>query len=1131
MKRSLLSFVLVISFVICGRLAQPLPAVATGTSPSTTTLDLATTFQTSGQSMWGPGAATDISRDVNIVNLSWNPPEPLSIQPAQLLGASFGPQLTAASHGAIALTAHFHVNLGAVSISYPVRVHLTSPAAKSFRPGDTVTISSQWDKPDPNGWTCSADHGTSTCTNTNGASISIVTPQATFGLVGNFDFHVAATGSICFIVCTDPTSLFRLVGLPFDQIDAGPYGPVDIPLPFPAADGNVAFMTNPTIGVDRFNIPDNNDFGISGSVGGPLAKLDAAAGAGDGSVTAGGTVAPIDLNLDVISMLRAALDPLPVPPLAVDGSFSVAGHQGSFHAALLSVVEQLLLESTRNFTFSPNPQVSLQLPAGVNVAYAINDPAGNVIGSGEGNLLTFGADQSISFAFPRAMTSPLALAPTVTLNNLFSNTSATRLSLTPQDTSMLSIGLSFSDSNACVGFVCVPLPTFSAGPLLQNFVPAFSTNFDGIFDTNRTFSLDGFGSFSPVNDRGLPIVIVLDPKHPLTVTTSSATRLYGDPNPAFSGAISGFDPGDENSISATFGTAADPTSSVGNYPITIASINDPLGKMGNYYLVTNYGNLTVTPAPLQVVAADANRLYGGANPAFSGAITGIRNGDPISASYDAPGVNAASDVGTYPIVSTLIDPAGRLGNYAVSSSNGTLTVNPAPLTVTADNQSRPYGTPNPSLTATVSGFVNGETLTTSDVRGSAACTTSASQTSGVAGSPYSITCASGTLTSRHYTLASFQPGSLQIVPAPTQTILTTAPNPSLEGQPVSLRAQVASVAPQGLNPTNSGNVTFSDGATAMGSSVVDSTSAGLLTISTLTAGHHQLSVAYSGDSNYLPSQSSTITQGVRNNRIAVMSTRDGAAEIYLIKGNGSSPTRLTHDNGLDTQPALSPDGTRVVYVGVKSGGANLFIIQADGSGARQLTSGAAVDNSPSWSPDGTRIVFSTNRDGPLHLYTIAADGSAPMVRLTSDTANDTTPAWSPNGRAIAFTRAGTTGVQLYTIAPDGSGLSRLTNSLAIDTTPAWSPDGNRIAFTSTRQGLPAVYLMNADGTNVVRLTNDGAADATPSWAPDGSRLAFTTTLSGSVQVYTINPDGSGRTQITAAPGINALPSWTTPLVP
>src|SRR5207237_438802 len=133
-------------------------------------------------------------------------------------------------------------------------------------------------------------------------------------------------------------------------------------------------------------------------------------------------------------------------------------------------------------------------------------------------------------------------------------------------------------------------------------------------------------------------------------------------------------------------------------------------KLGNYVVTSNNGKLTINPAPLTVTAADAGRLYGDPNPSFTGAITGIKNSDNITATY-ASAATAASAIGNYPIVPTLNDPDGKLGNYSVTNTPAKLTVNPAPLTVTAADANRLYGDPNPAFTGTTTGIKNADNIT------------------------------------------------------------------------------------------------------------------------------------------------------------------------------------------------------------------------------------------------------------------------------------------------------------------------------------------------------------------------------------------------------------------------------------
>jgi hypothetical protein len=93
----------------------------------------------------------------------------------------------------------------------------------------------------------------------------------------------------------------------------------------------------------------------------------------------------------------------------------------------------------------------------------------------------------------------------------------------------------------------------------------------------------------------------------------------------------------------------------------------------DYYSVTNSVSLVVLQAPLSVVANDATRQYGLTNPVFTGVITGLQNGDNITAAYSCV-ANSASPSGTYPITANLVDPNNRLPDYQVSTNNGTLTI-------------------------------------------------------------------------------------------------------------------------------------------------------------------------------------------------------------------------------------------------------------------------------------------------------------------------------------------------------------------------------------------------------------------------------------------------------------------------
>ena len=196
----------------------------------------------------------------------------------------------------------------------------------------------------------------------------------------------------------------------------------------------------------------------------------------------------------------------------------------------------------------------------------------------------------------------------------------------------------------------------------------------------------------------------------LTVAVNPAAKVYGTANPAFSATISGFLDSDNASVvsgTPQLSTSAGAASSAGVYDVVGA-----LGTLSatNYSFSFTNGTLTVLPAPLTVIGNNATRLYGAANPPFTGTIAGLQNGDLISASFVAL-AGPTSPVGDYGITASLSGAASTMDNYTLSITLGTLQVLPAPLTITANNAARLYGATNPPFTGTITGVQNGDNVT------------------------------------------------------------------------------------------------------------------------------------------------------------------------------------------------------------------------------------------------------------------------------------------------------------------------------------------------------------------------------------------------------------------------------------
>src|SRR5207248_516461 len=119
------------------------------------------------------------------------------------------------------------------------------------------------------------------------------------------------------------------------------------------------------------------------------------------------------------------------------------------------------------------------------------------------------------------------------------------------------------------------------------------------------------------------------------------------------------------------------------YAIT-ATLSDPQSRLGNYRVTLNEGQLTVTKATLTVTPDNLSKTYGD-TAVLTSQISGQKNGDVFTATYASSGAAASADVGSYAITADTV-AGDQLANYDVVTNTGTLAVNPAALTVTADDK-------------------------------------------------------------------------------------------------------------------------------------------------------------------------------------------------------------------------------------------------------------------------------------------------------------------------------------------------------------------------------------------------------------------------------------------------------------
>jgi hypothetical protein len=449
-----------------------------------------------------------------------------------------------------------------------------------------------------------------------------------------------------------------------------------------------------------------------------------------------------------------------LPPIAV---WQVMGNATSLTIKVLRLVPQMSWPSPSDIVYG-TALSSSQLDATaswnsspVSGSFIYNPPLGTVLQSG--------SNQTLSVTF---MPSDTATYINVTTNVVI-NVLKAPLGVTANNQSktygqnFTFAGTEFVPSGLVNGDTVTSVSLASAGAVSN--APVSGSPY--AITINNALGDAGLTNYIITYTNGLLTVN----KAPLGITANNRLKTYGQ-TVIFAGTE--FTPsGLQNSEtvgSITLTSAgAGGTASVAGSPYSIVPSAATGGTFapGNYAITYTNGTLMVGPAPLGITANTRIKTYG-QNVAFAGTefvSSPLQNAETIgTVTLTSAGAisNAPVSGSPYSIVpSAATGGTFTPGNYAIVYTNGTLTVNRAGLTVTANNAARTYGAANPAFSVSYSGFVNNETV--SVVSGVPGFSTPATVTSGIGG--YAITPLLGTLTAANYSFGPFNNGTLTINPA------------------------------------------------------------------------------------------------------------------------------------------------------------------------------------------------------------------------------------------------------------------------------------------------------------------------------------------------------------------------------
>jgi len=219
-----------------------------------------------------------------------------------------------------------------------------------------------------------------------------------------------------------------------------------------------------------------------------------------------------------------------------------------------------------------------------------------------------------------------------------------------------------------------------------------------------------------------------------------------------------------------------------------------------------------------------------------------------------------------------------------------------------------------------------------------------------------------------------------------------------------------------------------------------------------------------------------------------------AGDLWSVPRDGGDAVRLTSGTGNETDPAFSPDGTRIAFTGEYDGNVDVFVVAASGGVPKRLTWHPAADRVLGWTPDGKRIIFGSARTAYSRfgeMFTVPAEGGVeeklplPCGYQASMSPDGQSIAYEPTGKAFVMWkryRGGQT-ARIWLASLADSSMTKVPRTNSNDFNPMWA--GDRVYFLSDRNGPVTLFYYDVK-TKAVHdaIANRGLDLKSASLGPD-----------------------------------------------
>jgi Tol biopolymer transport system component/DNA-binding winged helix-turn-helix (wHTH) protein len=224
---------------------------------------------------------------------------------------------------------------------------------------------------------------------------------------------------------------------------------------------------------------------------------------------------------------------------------------------------------------------------------------------------------------------------------------------------------------------------------------------------------------------------------------------------------------------------------------------------------------------------------------------------------------------------------------------------------------------------------------------------------------------------------------------------------------------------------------------------------------------------------------------------------------------------LTSTLEQETYPALSPEGTQIVYASRSNayGARDLFLRNVNEGTPVQLTSGPGDEYGAAWSPDGNRIAFARSVDDQsCALVIMPIPSGAERVVARCENGAEVHPSWLDAHTLLYSDRPASRPVpQIRAVDIETGAIRDLTSPSSEtmgDTDPQAAPDGRQVAFRRTRfLGADDLLVLDARTGAEHAVTSDGWKASGYVWSADSRHIFFASNRGGEFGLWSVDARG------------------------